>query len=62
MGSESFTYEEKRALGYGTIRERLGKARFADVLLRIADIFLHVFWKRRIGTCKIKHTLLKDLF
>ena len=26
MGSESFTYEEKRALGYGTIKERLGKA------------------------------------
>ena len=46
MGSESFTYEEKRALGYGTIRERLGKARFADVLLCIADIFFACFLEK----------------
>ena len=26
MGSESQTYHERKALGYGTVRERLGKA------------------------------------
>ena len=27
MGSENMTYAERQALGYGTARERLGKAR-----------------------------------
>lgn len=27
MGSESQTYHERKALGYGTVRERLGKVR-----------------------------------
>ncbi len=27
MGSESQTYHERRAMGHGTVRERLGKAR-----------------------------------
>jgi nitric oxide synthase-interacting protein len=25
MGSEGMTYHERKALGYGTVRERLGK-------------------------------------
>jgi hypothetical protein len=29
MGSESQTYHERKALGYGTVRERLGKVRAA---------------------------------
>ena len=30
MGSESQTYHERKALGYGTVRERLGKVRPAS--------------------------------
>ena len=29
MGSEGLTYHEKRALGFGTVRERVGKVRLA---------------------------------
>lgn len=44
MGSESLTYEEKRALGYGTVTERLGKARLAAsaATLRSVSVFLTV--------------------
>lgn len=27
MGCESLTYEERRAIGWGTVKERLGKVR-----------------------------------
>ena len=27
MGAEALTYHERRALGYGTVKERLGKVR-----------------------------------
>jgi hypothetical protein len=30
MGSESFTYHERKALGFGTVKERLGKVRRVD--------------------------------
>lgn len=30
MGAEALTYHEKRALGYGTVKERLGKVSVRD--------------------------------
>ena len=33
MGSESLTYHERRALGFGTVKERLGKVRDSDPVL-----------------------------
>lgn len=35
-GSEALTYHEKRALGYGTVKERLGKVRSGVALGRSA--------------------------
>lgn len=33
MGSEAQTYHERKALGYGTVRERLGKVRLPACML-----------------------------
>ena len=40
MGSEGLTYHEKRALGFGTVRERVGKVPHDTALFTVLALTL----------------------
>lgn len=44
MGSEALSYHERRALGFGTVKERIGKVRLLPLH---APWHLHLLWPFR---------------